>query len=194
MQRQWSAICLPCPRSYRRRTRRHELASWPSRARAWRGVTVTRQHRNHSEAPALVAAGNPVVLVDNTNDARVVLPRGLEDASTATSERITLGFALTRLGGTGVPTWYLGPNAGANADWDMRRKLRICLLRLHAEEEVLDRVVSWIDGGSPTTLPGPTPQIASISTSTEPPRSLSESSATGCRRLRSGRRTTPSPK
>jgi len=29
----------------------------------------------------------------------------------------------------------------------MARKLRICLLRLHAEEEVLDRIVSWVDGG-----------------------------------------------
>ena len=36
----------------------------------------------------------------------------------------------------------------------MLRKLRICLLRLHAEEEVLDRVVSWVDSGSLVYTPG----------------------------------------
>ena len=127
-------------------TRTRQLAfQGPRLAGRYRDASTPRSLRGIA---TLVAAGNPVVLVDNTNDARIVLPRELEDASAATSGRITLGFALTRFGGTGVPTWYLGPNAGANADRDMRRKLRICLLRLHAEEEVLDRVVSWIDGGS----------------------------------------------
>jgi hypothetical protein len=102
----------------------------------------------------LVTAGNPVVLVDTTDEARVTLPRRLEDASTATSGRIALGFVLSRFGDAGIPTWYIGPNAGSNMDPDMCRKLRLCLLRLHAEEEVLDRIVSWIDGGSLTYAAG----------------------------------------
>jgi hypothetical protein len=101
---------------------------------------------------ALVAAGNPVVLVDNSDYRRVTLPRKLEDASAATSGRIGVGFALTRFGRAGIPTWYLG--SGAWADTDMRRKLRICLLRLHAEEEVLDRIMSWVDSGSLAYAPG----------------------------------------
>lgn len=100
----------------------------------------------------LVAAGNPVVLVDDSDRRRVTLPKKLEDASAATAGRIPLGFALTRFGRAGIPTWYLGPNSWA--DTDMRRKLRICLLRLHAEEEVLDRVISWVDGGSLAYVPG----------------------------------------
>lgn len=98
--------------------------------------------------PALVAAGNPVVLVDNTNNAPVTLPKGIEDASAATSGQIKLGFGLARFGSASIPTWYLGPSAGANADPDKCRKLRLCLLRLHAEEEVLDRVINWMDEGT----------------------------------------------
>lgn len=101
--------------------------------------------RAASGAGGLVAAGNPAVLVDTTDDTSVTLPTRRADASAATTGRIALGFALTRFGGSGVPTWYIGPDAVA--DTDLRRNLRICLLRLHAEEEVLDRVVSWVDGG-----------------------------------------------
>ncbi len=129
----------------RRATRRHQLAfSGPRLAARYRDASAPRAVRG---TPALVAAGNPVVLVDNTDDAQVNLPDRLMDASAATSGRIKLGFALTRFAGAGIPTWYLGPNAGATADPDMQRKLRICLLRLHAEEEVLDRIVSWVDSG-----------------------------------------------
>jgi hypothetical protein len=129
-----------------RPTRNHQLAfQGPRLAARYRDASTPRSLRG---IPALVAAGNPVVLVDNTDDVSVNLPDRLEDASAATSGRIRLGFALTQFGGAGIPTWYLGPNAEANADSDMRRKLRICLLRLHAEEEALDRIVSWVDGGS----------------------------------------------
>jgi hypothetical protein len=130
----------------RRVTRSHQLAfQGPRLAARYRDASTPR---SFLEAPALVAAGNPVVLVDNTDDVCVNLPDRLEDASAATSGRIKLGFTLTRFGGAGIPTWYLGPNAEANANLEMQRKLRICLLRLHAEEEVLDRIVSWVDSGS----------------------------------------------
>ena len=139
-------LALPCTvPQIRRATRKHQLAfSGPRLAARYRDASTPRAVRG---TPALVAAGNPVVLVDNTDDAHVSLPDGLVDASAATSGRIKLGFCLTRFAGAGIPTWYLGPNAGATAAPDMARKLRICLLRLHAEEEVLDRIVSWVDGG-----------------------------------------------
>jgi hypothetical protein len=131
-------------------TRPHQLALQGSRlAGRYRDASTPRPFLGGS---ALVAAGNPVVLVDNSDHQRVTLPKKLEDASAATSGRITLGFTLTRFGRAGIPTWYLGPNTWADAD--MRRKLRICLLRLHTEEEVLDRIVSWVDSGSLAYVPG----------------------------------------
>jgi hypothetical protein len=126
--------------------RPRQLAFQGSRlAGRYRDASMPRSMRG---VPSLVAAGNPIVLVDSTGSKSATLPKRLEDASAATSGRISLGFALTRFGGTGVPTWYIGPNTAAGTNWDMCRKLRLCLLRLHAEEEVLDRVVSWVDDGS----------------------------------------------
>jgi hypothetical protein len=114
------------------------------------GSRLAARYRDASAPPSmrsgqlLVAAGNPLILVDCTRDENVLLPAQIADASDATAGQIHLGFALTRFGNAGVPTWYLGPSSAANKT---RQKLRLCLLRLHAEEEVLDRVVSWVDGG-----------------------------------------------
>jgi hypothetical protein len=134
----------------------------------YQGPPLARRYRDASTLraqlgfPTLVAAGNPIILIDISNSLLTPL-NGFINASIATSGRIRLGFGLTRFAGVGIPTWYLGRSAGAGIPtrhrdksssprggtlWDIRRKLRMCLLRLHAEEEVLDRIVSWVDGGS----------------------------------------------
>jgi hypothetical protein len=122
----------------------------PTRQLAFQGSRLAARYHDASSprqfrgASGKVGAGNPMVIVDSTDGLPVTLPE-LEDVSAATLGGISLGFALTRFAGAGVPTWYLGPGTGASAD--VVRNLRICLLRLHAEEEVLDRVVSWVDSG-----------------------------------------------
>lgn len=122
-------------------TRMRQLAfQGSSLAARYRDASSPRQFRG---LPALVGAGNPVLIVDCTDGVPVTLPTALEDASEATSGGTTLGFALTQFSGAGIPTWYLSP--GTATGIGLRRNLRICLLRLHAEEEVLDRVVSWVD-------------------------------------------------
>lgn len=100
----------------------------------------------------LVASGAPTVIVDLIGKDSVALPPSLVDASAVTQGRVAVGFELARVRDSQIPTWYLGP--AANADTDLHRNLRICLLRMHAEQEVLDRIITWVDDGELDFHPG----------------------------------------
>ena len=92
------------------------------------------------------------MIVDLIGKDSVALPPSLVDASAVTQGRVAVGFELARARDSQIPTWYLGP--AANADTDLHRNLRICLLRMHAEQEVLDRIITWVDDGELDFHPG----------------------------------------
>ena len=100
--------------------------------------------RSTATSPApLVAAGAPMIAVQADGAGEVNFPDRAVDASIAAGGRIDVKYSLTPTSFGRVATWYLGPQVGG--DPQPLRNLRLCLLRLHSEEEVLDQILSWAE-------------------------------------------------
>ncbi len=116
----------------------------PSIARRY-GRASTR----HGCDPAvtLVAAGEPIVVV-KTDDGEP-LPWGeVIEAGNATARHDPLCLATTPTPYGAIETWYLvGPYGQAG------RAVRLALLRQHAQEEALDRILRWVATGALNYVP-----------------------------------------
>ena len=113
---------------------------------------TTKHNGSHPPQPArLVEPGYPVALVEtdrfdirsDQRSVRVIDPNGIFGAN--------LAHASLRTQWGDVGTWIL--NRG-NATPLQIRSLRLCLLRLHAEQEVLDRILKQMDRGGIVFNPG----------------------------------------
>lgn len=106
-----------------------------------------------ARAEDLVQAGNPLLLVDiEPGEApESLVPPGFE-AVPAVAAGAHLAFGRLRVGRSVVPTWICqaapGPDPGLKdlvlKHSQSHRNLRLCLLRLHAEQESLDWVLKQI--------------------------------------------------
>ncbi|NMO51871.1 hypothetical protein HH310_11785 [Actinoplanes sp. TBRC 11911] len=98
----------------------------------------------HGCAPAgtLVGAGDPVVVVEDDFWATEP-PDGVVEAGNAIARGRPLRLGTTRTRYGGVETWYL-PDAKRD-DW---RNARLAILRQHAQEESVDRVLHWAATGA----------------------------------------------
>jgi len=109
--------------------------------------------RHGAQPPiALVAAGEPVVVVDLT-DWGLRAPDESIDAGPGADQYGKVSLATTRTPFGAIETWYLdglGRDAGRN--------VRLAILRQHAQEETLDRVLRLAATGAveyvPQTPPG----------------------------------------
>lgn len=104
----------------------------------------SRQHSSQS-GPRLVAAGQPFVVADMSEDMQD-LPAGAHiiDERARRARRMLTHYSLTATPYGNVSTCYIS-RIGANQS--LRRSIRLCALRLHAEEEALDHVLRWANDG-----------------------------------------------
>ncbi len=99
----------------------------------------------------LVAAGRPITIIEYAKSEVAQLPVDVELVDPAQIDGATLGFARIWIGSGFVGAWFLCRDG---VDADQLRKLRLCLLRLNAEREVLDRIIYWVDKGRIPVEPG----------------------------------------
>ncbi|MGD1173164.1 hypothetical protein ACKUVQ_07765 [Mycobacterium seoulense] len=113
----------------------------PSIARRYAQATT-----RHGYAPAatLVAAGEPIVVVMLDHyDPLPPLDEAIPAFGTETERHDPLCLAATRTSHGAIETWYLTGPYGQQG-----RPLRLALLRQHAQEEALDRMLRWITIGA----------------------------------------------
>jgi hypothetical protein len=93
-------------------------------------------------AAGVVTAGDPIVVVDAASWESKA-PRGAVDASQVLPRRQHLHLATTRTPHGNIETWYL-----TDAHRDTGRNVRLAILRQHAQEETLDRILRWVATGA----------------------------------------------
>lgn len=136
-------------------SQRHLMFQGQHLARLYCRSTTFRRvpHEEVTRLERLVEAGRPLVIIDvqrrdlvrlSSKQAHVVDPKLVRGASLAF---IQLAPALGSIG-----AWLLGP--GTETTPEDLRSLRLCLLRLHAEREVLDLVLKQFQRGRITFEPG----------------------------------------
>jgi hypothetical protein len=118
---------------------------------------ATSRRRGAAATPeelALVGYGRPTVVAEFDDAEVLALPQGarpIEDANLSDAELVFYGQT-TSMGP--VPAWLL--RRGKTPE-PVLRSLRLCLLRLHAEGECLDRVLSHVHAGRITYEHGTPP-------------------------------------
>ena len=90
----------------------------------------------------LVSAGRPVAVIEFSKNEIEKLPAEVEIVDPASIGGAELGFARIWLGAGFAGVRFLCRDG---VDLERLRLLRLCLLRLNAEREVLDRVVYWVE-------------------------------------------------
>lgn len=100
--------------------------------------------RGNVPADRLVAAGDPIVVVETSSWDRMGHPEDSIDASAAVPRYPqSVSAAATRTAHGKVETWYIDlppRNSGRN--------LRLVLLRQHAQQEALDHILRWMSIGA----------------------------------------------
>jgi hypothetical protein len=99
----------------------------------------------------LVEAGNPVLLIETRDLNSNSPPSCVRIINAGNVLGATLAFGWLKSQWGEVPTWLLSQGAASPAQL---RSLRLCLLRLHAEQEALDRILKQMDGGRIVFQPG----------------------------------------
>jgi hypothetical protein len=100
-----------------------------------------------SVAATLVTAGDPIVIAEPSwRDPTP--PGGAIDVSSASPRRRPIYLATTPTPHGRIETWYLH-----DADGDAARNVRLAILRQHAEEEALDRILRWVATGTLRYVP-----------------------------------------
>jgi hypothetical protein len=89
----------------------------------------------------LVQPGNPLILVELERREPITLPPGFVTIDPSRTVGVLAGFGRLDTKYGIVNIWILQPGA---SDVDKRRSLRLCLLRLHAEQEALDLVLKQL--------------------------------------------------
>jgi len=89
-------------------------------------------------AEALVTAGDPIVVVEPSWLWDAPRPSESIDVSDASARARSLYLATTRTQHGGIETWYV----------DGGRDLRLAIMRQHAQEESLDRILRWAATGA----------------------------------------------
>lgn len=89
----------------------------------------------------LVESGMPVVIVEYERDEVVHLPKGVRMLDPGKAHGAQLGFAWISTVKGSVATWFISQGSSSEAQL---RSLRLCLMRLHAEQEALDIVLRQI--------------------------------------------------
>lgn len=115
---------------------------------------ATTQHGNGSGGSVgndMVEAGNPVALIETNGFDSAALPHSVHvlDAKRMSGANVAFTWLQTEWGE--VPTWILHLGSAEPAQL---RSLRLCLLRLHAEQEALDRILKQWDRGLIVFNPG----------------------------------------
>ena len=108
---------------------------------ARRYARATTRHRT-DPAIALVAECDPVVIVDMAPWYRV-RPADAADASAASRQGAPLYVSATHTRHGKIKTWYLDGSHGPAT-----RNVRLVLLRQHAQEQTLDRILRWTSVGA----------------------------------------------
>jgi hypothetical protein len=109
-----------------------------------RATTPSRENDLRQRASNLVEVGNPVLVVEL--DPEVAWQSGPPGFDRIASEKVRgceLYFGRVRTKSATVATWILR----AGKDRALDRLLRLCLLRLHAEQEVLDIMIKQVVRG-----------------------------------------------
>jgi hypothetical protein len=103
--------------------------------------TILRRRRKVSQPSNFVLAGSPLIIVELEPREEIAPPEGFTniDPEKAHGALMSFGRLQTHVGMVGV--WIM--QAG-RADFSRRRSLRLCLLRLHAEQEALDLILKHI--------------------------------------------------
>jgi hypothetical protein len=89
-----------------------------------------------------VEAGAPLVLIECKSSWLEKLPLGFVDVVAGGPSRLAYGRLKSKWGTFGV--WLMGVDQSSFAE---NRSMRLCLLRLHAEQEVLDLVLTGLASG-----------------------------------------------
>jgi hypothetical protein len=106
---------------------------------------ATSRHANGpqpAKADPLVEPGNPVLLIETLDFNASRPPGGVSVIDAGKVLGANLAFAWLKTQWGEVATWILSQGA---ASPDQLRSLRLCLLRLHAEQEVLDQILKQMD-------------------------------------------------
>lgn len=107
--------------------------------------TVTTAHAAVTSAQSgLVASATPVAVIECESDEVAKLPAAVRVVDPSDVHGAMLAFTWTKTPRGPVPTWLLGAGEAAP---NQLRSLRLCLLRLHAEREVLDVTLRQIRRG-----------------------------------------------
>jgi hypothetical protein len=105
--------------------------------------------RNGQEPAALVAAGDPIVVVQTTRILDATPVKGAVAAGNEAENRQPVFLATTRTPHGSIKTWYVDTADGGSAE----RNLRMALLRQHVQEEALDKILQWAVTGALTYMP-----------------------------------------
>jgi len=109
-------------------------------------------------AARLVTAGDPIVVAEAASwesappggsvDASRAVPRRQRRRVGVGRQRRVVNVATTRTPHGNIETWYL-----TDAPRDPGRNVRLAILRQHAQEETLDRILRWVATGAITYTP-----------------------------------------
>jgi len=132
------------------------LRQGPALARLYALATVSRSSTtNAARVEMLVEAGSPIVLIElNRSEAEFpLIPDGFASipVDKAQGANLAFGRVITRVGVVGV--WIL---QRGTATQEHHRSLRLCLMRLHAEQETLDLLLKQIQRKRLLNPPEPT--------------------------------------
>jgi hypothetical protein len=123
------------------------LKAGPSLARLVLSATTSRQADGDFTAPGWwFAPCEPMMLIEQAADVDgVPVPPTFTRAAHTSESGVELSYGRLELGGRPIGVWHLGVQASADPNY--RRRLRIHLLRLHAQREVVKEVLRAIHTG-----------------------------------------------
>lgn len=118
-------------------------------ARLYAQASMKHSVSNHSLGMQLVEAGEPLLLVELTpdemaEDAKLIIPDGFTVLNSSSINGAKAFFCRLNITTGIVSTWIIQKGT---ATIQQLRSLRLCLIRLHAEREVLDIILKQIHRG-----------------------------------------------
>jgi hypothetical protein len=146
-----SALALPVrvPESATNGTTGPLVAQGRRLARLYEFATTARSKRVPGQ-PNLVEDGLPLLVVELDDDEPFTVPNAATTVDPAKVGGAQAVFMWLRSTAGQVPVWFL---ARGTASDDHLRSLRLCLLRLHAEQQALDLVLKLLQRGSIPPVP-----------------------------------------
>jgi hypothetical protein len=140
------AACVAIPARVRHGAQASPLVATGKALAAHYLAASTNRKVEVASQPWWAAAGSPAIMVEHVGADGLVLPPHARAVSTPGIGGDPLHHAWLQLAGQRCSTWLLRSDTGANVA--ELRKLRIHLLRLHAERECLRLVLQAVSNGS----------------------------------------------